>query len=487
MKLSVIGCGYLGAVHAAAMASIGHEVVGIDVDERKIAALSAGDAPFFEPGLPELLTQGVAAGNLRFTTDMAEAKGARVHFIGVGTPQQKDGYAADLTYVNAAIDALIPYLNPGDIVAGKSTVPVGTAAVLAERVAPTGATLVWNPEFLREGWAVEDTIDPDRLVVGVPGPSTSSGTQILGGLSDVHAGPSTSSGTQDGGSGAQDSGSGAQDGGPSTSSETQSEGERAADILREVYHPAVAKGTPFIVTDLATAELVKVSANAFLATKISFINAMAEIAEATGADVTQLADAIGHDARIGRRFLGAGIGFGGGCLPKDIRAFAARAEELGRGESVSFLREVDAINLRRRDRAVHLVVDALDGNVVGKKVAVLGAAFKPHSDDIRDSPALDVAVRLRGLGADVTVTDPQAIENARRQHPQLAYSEYRDDALRGADAVLVVTEWDEYRRHLSPEHAATLVAGKVIVDGRNCLDAAAWRADGWAYYGMGRP
>lgn len=436
MRLSVIGCGYLGAVHAAAMASIGHEVVGIDVDERKIAALSKGEAPFFEPGLQEILTEGIASGNLRFTTDMAQARGAAVHFVGVGTPQQKDGYAADLTYVNAAVDALVPFLAEGDIVAGKSTVPVGTAAALTEKVAPTGATLVWNPEFLREGWAVQDTIDPDRLVAGVPEGAA---------------------------------------------------GERAADILREVYHPSVAKNTPFIVTDLATAELVKVAANAFLATKISFINAMAEIAEVTGADVSTLADAIGHDARIGRRFLGAGIGFGGGCLPKDIRAFSARAEELGRGESIAFLREVDAINLRRRDRAVELVVNALDGQVFERKIAVLGAAFKPHSDDIRDSPALDVAVRLKGLGANVVVTDPEAIDNARRVHPQLTYVADRDEALKDADAVIVVTEWDEYRRELDPTHAASLVAQRVIVDGRNCLDAAAWRAAGFTYTGMGRP
>jgi UDPglucose 6-dehydrogenase len=436
MKLSVIGCGYLGAVHAAAMASIEHEVVGIDVDERKIEALSRGEAPFFEPGLQEILSDGIASGNLRFTTDMAEAKGSKVHFIGVGTPQVKGGYAADLTYVNAAVDSLLPHLSEGDLVAGKSTVPVGTAATLAERVSPTGATLVWNPEFLREGWAVQDTIDPDRLVAGVP---------------------------------------------------TGDEGERAADVLREVYHPSIAKNTPFIVTDYATAELVKVSANAFLATKISFINAMAEIAEVTGADVTTLADAIGHDARIGRRFLGAGIGFGGGCLPKDIRAFSARAEELGRGESVAFLREVDEINLRRRDRAVQLVVDALGGSVFKKNVAVLGAAFKPHSDDIRDSPALDVAVRLHGLGARVTVTDPEAIENARRIHPQLNYVEDRDEALRGADAAIVVTEWDEYRHELDPAAAGDLVSGKIVVDGRNCLDSSAWRAAGWTYYGMGRP
>ena len=436
MRLSVIGCGYLGAVHAAAMASIGHEVVGIDVDSRKIDALSKGQAPFFEPGLPEILDDGMRSGRLSFTTDISAAAGAAVHFVGVGTPQQSGGHAADLTYVNAAIDSLLPHLADGDIVAGKSTVPVGTAAELAPRITAAGATLVWNPEFLREGWAVQDTVDPDRLVAGVP------------------AGP---------------------------------EGERAADILREIYHPAAAKGTPFIVTDYATAELVKVSANAFLATKISFINAMAEIAEVTGADVTQLADAIGYDARIGRRFLGAGIGFGGGCLPKDIRAFAARAEELGRGESVNFLREVDAINLRRRDRAVQLVVEGLGGRVFGKKVAMLGAAFKPFSDDVRDSPALDVAVRLNGLGADVVVTDPQAIENARHLHPQLTYIAGRDDAIRDADAVVMVTEWDEYRRDLTPEHASTLTDGRVVVDARNGFDAAAWRAAGWQYFGMGRP
>lgn len=436
MKLSVIGCGYLGAVHASAMASIGHEVVGIDVDQRKIDALSKGEAPFFEPGLPEILAEGVASGRLRFTTDMAEAKGAKVHFIGVGTPQQRDGYGADLTYVNAAIDGLVPYLSEGDIVAGKSTVPVGTAAELTPRVEAAGATLVWNPEFLREGWAVQDTIDPDRLVVGVPATDA---------------------------------------------------GAAAVHVLKEVYAPPVEKGTPFIVTDLATAELVKVSANAFLATKISFINAMAEIAEVVGADVTQLADAIGHDARIGRKFLGAGIGFGGGCLPKDIRAFSARAEELGRGESIAFLRQIDEINMRRRDRAVQLVIDGLGGSVFKKNVTVLGAAFKPHSDDIRDSPALDVAVRLHGLGAWVTVTDPEAIANAQAKHPQLNYVADRDEALRAADAVVVVTEWDEYRRQMPPEHVSTLTDGRVIVDGRNCLDAAAWRAAGWTYYGMGRP
>lgn len=436
MRLSVVGCGYLGAVHAAAMASMGHEVVGVDVDAEKVASLSSGTAPFVEPGLDELLRDGRASRRLRFTTDIAEAAGCDVHFIAVGTPQAKGGTAADLRYVDEALEALAPHLRSGDVVAGKSTVPVGTAARLSARLAPTGATLVWNPEFLREGWAVQDTVRPDRIVVGVP---------------------------------------------PGDA------GEHAAGIMREVYHTAIAADAPFLVTDYATAELVKVAANAFLATKISFINAMAEIAEATGADVTQLADALGHDVRIGRRFLGAGIGFGGGCLPKDVRAFAAHAEELGRGASVAFLHEVDAINLRRRERAVQLVVEALGGRLHGKKVTVLGAAFKPHSDDIRDSPALEAAVRLRGLGADVTVTDPAAIEKARQAHPQLRYVADRDEALRGAHAVLLVTEWDEYRRELDPVHAASLVAEATIVDGRNCLDPVLWRASGWDYRGMGRP
>jgi len=435
MRLSVIGCGYLGAVHAAAMASIGHDVIGIDVDEQKVSALAAGSAPFFEPRLSELLADGLSSGRLRFSSRMADAAGAQVHFLAVGTPQIPGGHAADLHYVHAALDDLLPHLRAGDVVAGKSTVPVGTAAGLAARVVAAGAALVWNPEFLREGWAVHDTLTPDRLVVGA---------------------------------------------------EADAAGERAVGMLREVYASSIDAGTPFLVTDLATAELVKGAANAFLATKISFINAMAEIAEASGADVALLADALGHDTRIGRRYLGAGIGFGGGCLPKDIRAFTARAEELGRGEAVGFLREVDAINLRRRDRAVQIVVDALGGLVFGRRIAVLGAAFKPFSDDIRDSPALDVAVRLRGLGADVVVTDPAALDNAAALHPQLGYARDRDDALREADAVVVVTEWDEYRRDLSPEHAGALVRGRIIVDGRNCLDSAAWRAAGWQYHGMGR-
>ncbi len=437
MKISVIGCGYLGAVHASAMAELGHDVIGIDVDADKIALLAEGRPPFFEPGLPEVLTSARESGRLRFSTDIADAAGAQVHFIAVGTPQKPGSYSADLRYVDAAVEGLLPYLSDGDLVVGKSTVPVGTAARLAQIVqgAGRGATLAWNPEFLREGFAVQDTISPDRLVYGVA----------------------------DGAA-----------------------GEHATALLNEIYAAALAADTPLVITDFATAELVKVAANAFLATKISFINAMAEIAEVTGADVTQLADAIGYDGRIGRRFLGAGVGFGGGCLPKDIRAFTARAEELGRGQSVAFLKEVDAINLRRRQRVVDLTVAALGRPVHQAKVAVLGLSFKPHSDDVRDSPALDVAVQLRGLGADVVATDPQAIANARARHPQLTYEESLEETLRGADAVVLVTEWPEFRE-LDPVWAAALVRAPLVIDGRNAYDSAQWRAAGWVYKGLGRP
>ncbi|MTE22727.1 UDP-glucose/GDP-mannose dehydrogenase family protein [Microbacterium sp. ZXX196] len=433
MQLSVIGCGYLGAVHAAAMASLGHTVVGIDVDAAKVATLSSGKAPIYEPGLNEILQAGLDSGNLSFSTNYADAASAEVHFIGVGTPQRKDGAGADLTYVDAAVGDLLPHAKAGSLVVGKSTVPVGTAERLAGVVRPAGLRLAWNPEFLREGFAVQDTVAPDRLVYGVGGDSADD---------DVAT-------------------------------------------LDAVYASILERDTPRLVTDYATAELVKVAANSFLATKISFINAMAEIAEVTGADVTQLADAIGHDVRIGRKFLNAGVGFGGGCLPKDIRAFTARAEELGRGESVAFLKQVDEINLRRRQRLVDLVVDSFDGPVFGRRVAVLGLAFKPDSDDIRDSPALDVAVRLKGLGAEVVSYDPQAMETARRAHPQLTYADSLEEALTGAEAVAVVTEWKQFKE-LDPAATAELVARPVVFDGRNVLDPAAWRQAGWTYTGMGR-
>ncbi|CAM3602658.1 UDP-glucose dehydrogenase family protein [Isoptericola cucumis] len=436
MKVSVIGLGYLGAVHAASMASLGHDVVGVDVDAGRVAALAAGKAPFFEPGLDDLLARVEATGRLTVSTDMSAVAGARVHFMCVGTPQRDDGNAADLSFVDTATAALAAHLGPGEVVAGKSTVPVGTAARLAEAVAAAapGAVLAWNPEFLREGLAVQDTLHPDRLVYGVP------------------EGPA---------------------------------GERAAAALDEVYAAPLAEGVPRIVTDYPTAELVKVAANSFLATKISFINAMAELCEVAGGDVTRLADAIGHDARIGRRFLNAGLGFGGGCLPKDIRAFMARADELGAGDAVAFLGEVDAINTRRRARMVELATEVLGGMVDGAEVTVLGAAFKPDSDDVRDSPALDVATRLAELGAAVTVHDPQAIDNARAKRPDLRYERDLEEALAGADAVLVLTEWQDYKE-LDPERVGVLVAQRTVLDGRNALSRSAWTAAGWRYRALGR-
>ena len=432
MKIAVIGCGYLGAVHAAAMASLGYETVGVDVDEAKVERLRRGEPPFYEPGLPELLTAGVGAGTLRFTTDVAEAAGSDVVFIAVGTPQRAGSDAADLTYVDAAIASLLPHIGAGTLVAGKSTVPVGTAQRLADLVAPTGAALAWNPEFLREGFAVEDTLAPDRLVYGV------------------------------------------------------ADGDDASvAALDAVYAAVLARGTERLVMSFATAELVKVSANAFLATKISFINAMAELSETVGADVTQLADAIGLDARIGRRFLNAGLGFGGGCLPKDIRAFQARAEELGHGQTLGFLREVDQINLRRRDRMVELIDGEL-ARVGGDRVAMLGLAFKPNSDDVRDSPAIDVARRLQEQGRVVTSFDPQATETALRTVPTLVLAGSVEEAVRNADVLALGTEWQVFR-DLDPAVVATQTAARVVVDGRNTLDAQAWAAAGFKVIGLGRP
>ena len=436
MRISVVGCGYLGAVHAACMAELGHEVTGIDVDEAKIEALSAGRAPFYEPGFDELLTRALGTGRLRFTTDpgCAGLAEAELHFIAVGTPQSETG-AADLSYVDAAVQTLLAGASPGSVVAGKSTVPVGTAARLAERLAERDLALVWNPEFLREGFAVEDTLHPDRIVYGLPA-----------------------------------------DPGPA---------QLARARLDEAYARLLSDGIPQIVTDYATAELVKVAANSFLATKISFINAMAELCEATGGDVTALASALGHDDRIGRRFLGAGVGFGGGCLPKDIRAFLARAKELGVHDAVAFLREVDAINQRRRDRVVDLALRSLGDRMPGARVVVLGAAFKPNSDDIRDSPALDIAHRLHMLGAQVSITDPKALDAAARRHPDLVTEPDTHQALRDADLVLLLTEWAEYVE-LDPSEVATWVRRPAIIDGRNALDPARWRASGWDYHGLGR-
>jgi UDPglucose 6-dehydrogenase len=437
LRLTVLGTGYLGATHAAAMAELGFEVLAKDVDETKVKMLADGHTPFYEPDLEPLLQKHIATGRLRFTTSDEEvAAFGDVHFLCVGTPQRKGEYAADLRYVDGVVDGLAPHLERPCLVVGKSTVPVGTAARLSDRLtalAPAGdqAELAWNPEFLREGFAVEDTLRPDRLVVGVTS-------------------------------------------------------DRAEGTLREVYATAIAAGTPFIVTDFATAELVKVSANAFLATKISFINAMAELCEATGADVAVLADALGHDERIGRKFLNAGLGFGGGCLPKDIRAFMARAGELGVDQALSFLREVDAINMRRRGHVVDRARAMCGGSFLGTRVAVLGASFKPESDDVRDSPALNVAGQIQLQGAQVTVCDPRAVENARRLFPTLGYAESTVQACEGADLVLHLTEWQEFRE-MDPAVLDGVVTQKRIIDARNALDPQRWRDAGWTYGSLGRP
>jgi UDPglucose 6-dehydrogenase len=439
-RIVVVGCGYLGTTHAACMAELGFDVLGLDIDETKVKALGEGWVPFFEPGLEPMLRKHVESGRLAFTTSFAEAaEFGDTYFLCVATPQRDGEYSADLSHVDNAIDTLAPLLTRPSLVIGKSTVPVGTATRLADRLAelaPVGGEVVlaWNPEFLREGHAMEDTMQPDRLVFGLP----------------------------------------------------PSNHEYAERVLREIYTEPIASGTPVVVCDLPTAELVKVAANAFLATKISFINAMAELCEATGGDVTVLADAIGYDTRIGRRFLNAGLGFGGGCLPKDIRAFMARAGELGAGDALTFLREVDAINQRRRARTVDMAGELLDRPWPGARVAVLGAAFKPESDDIRDSPALNVAGRMHLLGAHVRVHDPQAMANAQRLWPTLSYADTVHEACAGAHVVLVLTEWAQFR-DLDPAGLGHVVARRAVVDGRNCLDADAWRRAGWTYRALGRP
>jgi UDPglucose 6-dehydrogenase len=440
-RLSVVGTGYLGATHAACMAQLGFEVVGVDTDRSKVDRLSAGEVPFFEPGLAELLRKTLDTGRLRFSTSYDDLADADVHFVCVGTPQLPGSNAADLSYVDASFDALMPRLRPRSVVVGKSTVPVGTAERLLARMqaeldADLGVELVWNPEFLREGWAIEDTLHPDRLVFGVTS-------------------------------------------------------ERGEQVMRTVYASLIdpagpGGGVPVVVTDLPTAQLVKVAANAFLATKISFINAMAEVCEVVHGDVEKLSAALSYDDRIGGRFLHAGLGFGGGCLPKDIRAFMARAEELGVDQALSFLQEVDAINQRRRARMVDLARESVAGDFDQRRVAVLGASFKPNSDDIRDSPALDVATRIAAAGATVTVYDPAAMPNARRDYPDLGYADTAVDAARDADVVLHLTEWREFR-DMDPAVLSAVVRHRHVVDGRNALDPAVWRAAGWHYRALGRP
>ena len=433
MKITVIGLGYLGATHAIAMAELGHEVIGIEPNPKRLGDLQNGLIPFHEPGLPEALEKVLAKGNIKFKENHdEESLEADLHFLCVGTPQLPGSYAANTEYLHSAIEALAPYLREDAVIAGKSTVPVGTAAELTAAVAAkTGFVphLAWNPEFLREGTALEDSLRPDRIVIGV-------------------------------------------------------NDERSEELLRKVYEPITDLGTPFLVTDIPTAELVKVAANSFLATKISFINAMAEIAEVSGADAVKLAEAIGYDERIGNKFLRTGIGFGGGCLPKDIRAFMARAEQLGVGSAVDFLEDVDQVNLRRRNKVVEIAQAEL-GNLTGKKILVLGAAFKPDSDDLRDSPAIAVAKLLLAAGANVMIHDPISLANVNQQHPEFNTEQDLLAAAAGAEAVVLATEWRDYRE-LNPAHIGAAVANRLLIEGRNALPIADWQAAGWRVIALGR-
>lgn len=460
MKISVIGCGYLGAVHAATLASMGHTVVGIDVDAAKVGQLGRGAAPFFEPGLDELLRDGIATGRLSFSTDFADAAGAQLHFLCVGTPQSKTSDGADLTYLVAATESLLPRLAAGSAVVGKSTVPVGTVDMLRGVLSPRPDVLLgWNPEFLRQGTAVKDSLVPDRLVYGVPedgvpGCGNPDGPTSPANASAANTGPANT-------------------------------GATITAALDAVYAPLLAAGIPRLVCNFATAELIKSASNAYLATKLSFINAMGELCDATGADVKQLGAAMGLDPRIGGRYLHAGLGFGGGCLPKDIRSLRVQAAGLGVDSVDRWMDVVDSINRDQRSRTVGLARELCGGQLGGRRVTVLGAAFKPDTDDIRDSPALDVALQLASAGAHVTVTDPAAINNAWLRFPQLRFEPSTSQALDGAELVLLLTEWAEYAA-LSPADAGTRVRRRILLDARNVLDASAWEAEGWTVRGLGR-
>ena len=432
MKICVVGLGYLGATHAVAMATLGHEVLGIDLDKNKVDYLNAGKVPFHEPGLQESLREALSTESVAFQTSFEMTEPASVIFICVGTPQTVSGKSADTSFVFSAGESLAKVITPETVVIGKSTVPVGTAAALRDRISEVAGFpihLAWNPEFLREGTALEDSLEPDRIVIG-------------------------------------------------------SWDDYSSQKLKEVYKPILDRGTPLVEVDVPTAELVKVAANAFLATKVSFINAMAEIAEVSGADAVELAKAIGYDERIGNKFLRNGIGFGGGCLPKDIRGFVARAEELGAGEAVSFLKDVDAINQRRRARVLSLAAEEL-GELKNKKVLMLGLSFKPDSDDMRDSPPLDIALRLARAGAQVTVHDPVALSALGDKHPELIMEQDLSAAAKDQELVILGTEWSEYKS-IDPASFGDLVANKLIIDGRNVLDVASWQAAGWRLIALGR-
>ncbi|MFD5696547.1 UDP-glucose dehydrogenase family protein [Streptomyces lasiicapitis] len=438
MRVSVIGCGHLGAPHAAAMAELGHEVVGVELSPETCRILQSGRGAFYERGLDELLAKHVASGRLRFTTELPEAAGwADLHFLAVGTPLREDGRGYDVSQVLGAVRSLAPLLTRPCTIVGKSMVTVGTVARLQEIVsaeAAEGVELVWNPEFLREGHAVEDSLHPDRIVAGLSSAA-------------------------------------------------------AQKAIAEVYAPILARGgVELIVTDPQTAEVLKSAANAFLSTKISFINAMAEVCEITGADVNAVAYGIGIDHRIGHAGMRPGIGYGGGCLPKDVAAFAHRVEELGAEHAAGLLGAVEAVNRSRMDTAVALVERAHGSALDGAAITVLGASFKPGTSDVRNSPALRLAGRLHQAGARTVIYDPESNEAARRLHPEYTYANDLRSALHEAEAVVLATDWPLFTQDTQlPSSAGAIVRARVLIDVRNSVDSHAWLAAGWQVWQLGRP
>ena len=433
MRIAMIGTGYVGLVSGTCLADFGHHVTCVDKDAGKIEGLHAGRMPIWEPGLEALVKANVDRGRLAFTTELAEAvKDAEAVFIAVGTPSRRGDGHADLSYVFAAAEELAGLLTRPVVVVTKSTVPVGTgdkiAALLKEKGAPDGVSVASNPEFLREGAAIADFKHPDRILVGA-------------------------------------------------------EDDRAREALAEIYRPLFLNRAPLLFTSRRTAELTKYAANAFLATKISFINEMANLCEAVGADVQDLARGIGLDNRIGPKFLHAGPGYGGSCFPKDTLALLRTAEEAGIEQRI--VSTVVGVNDDRKAAMAGRVSDALGGSVQGKRIGVLGLTFKPNTDDMRDAPSIPLVEGLVEGGAEVIAFDPVGREQAEKVLPKIAYAESAESVADGADALVVVTEWDEFRA-LDLDELAGRMRGKVLVDLRNIYDRADAEKAGLAYRGVGR-